>query len=61
MHLHNGQQGVEAVQVGACGLDWYPDDGQWGERRNHARQVRRPARARDDGLRRVAQTLVSVE
>ncbi len=48
--LHDGQQGVKAVQVGAGGLDRHADDWQWRECCHHARQVCRPARARDDGL-----------
>ena len=50
-HLHDGQERVEAVQVGTGGLDRHPNNWQRRESCDHARQVRCAARACDNHLR----------
>lgn len=51
-HLHDGQQGVDAIEVGALGCDRHADHRQRRRGSHHARQMRRAARARDDDLPR---------
>ena len=50
-HLHNGEEGVEAVQVGSSRLHRHADDWQGRESRRHSGQMGCAARPGNDHLR----------